>query len=721
MNLGGMSVGAAARGREDGGGLRVTSLWRVAPGALMLLGEARERLPAAGTVLAPGGARGVFRGLELGRGEDGRRVLVAVRVPGRDDPEAGAALQLRAEDGPAVRLALPEAVAGNAEFGQAVAEAAGGQGLAVARFMLDTLRPPTDRDVSHVTTVLRAFLSRAADEDGCVEIMTAVPDSCVLLQGWGAGIEGPVTVVLAGRMLGCFAGHSGGFSRADIAAPATGVMLALPSEAAGALPGVDHVFVLSERGLHSRALVEHRLLDPAGSIGHIRHMLPTLRGPAPMLATLREAARPRYEGVDTLSADPHPVRAAVDTALAAAGAGAYLSGWVFDPLRLIASLHLCGKGGYSARLDGEWTRVPRPDVSDAFRDQAGFPKPPDADAGFAVFVPNAPASGDVPYLQFVFRDGERAFMPLPMRNPSEAGVRAALLASVDLYKPSGLAIVERHVAPLLSRVRPAAEGAARVLLRGALDRADAVVVPLASPCLPRAMLSGFLHDPAPKTEQVVFVCGPAWGQAALDALRARTEFQGLPASILLAEDMDGALGALREAARASGAERLLLAGPGVSGREAGWRQALRRTLGRAAFACPTVLYEDWSIRYAGEAGLRLTDTAPWAEPHSAMAGLPAVLASGETPVPAAMGTLECCLLGRAALEALDGDGALATEAGREAAFFLRLQALGLAGVWTPSVQVYAAEDVGELAGARVARLADGWVLREQARGLAEGA
>ncbi len=705
--------------------IQALTLWRVQPGALMLLARVPAALPAAGAVSLPRrpAARGMFRSVSWPV-EHGQLTLMAIRLPGQADPDAAATLTLHAEGVGPLPVTLPAESATDAGFGQQAARFAGSNAPAAVRFMLDTLRPPADREVANVAMMLRAFLSQAAQQDGCVEIMTAVPDGCVLLQGWGAGIGGPVQVVLAGRTLGCFAGHAGGFARPDIAAPAVGVMLALPAEAAAALPGVDHVFVLSEQGLHSRALVEHRLLDPANSIGHIRHMLPSLRASAPMLAMLRDAVRLRYEGRDTLSGDPHPVRAAVDVATAAPGVGAYLSGWVFDPKRIIAALHLCGAGGYAARLDTTWTRVLRHDVSDAFRDQPRFPPPPDAEAGFAVFAPisaglPAPAAGEPLHLQFTFTDGERAFTPILASDPTDRTVRDALLASVDLYKPSGLAIIERHVAPFMARVRPAPVAQPEVVLRGPLAREHAVVVPLAAPVLPRAMLSSFLHDPLEPAEHLVLVCGPDWTPALLDSLRALVGFYGLAATILATGSATAAT-TLREAGRFVTADTLLLAAPGVSGRAPGWRRSLRRAAREpgVAFACPTLLYEDWSIRFAGSVVPRFTDGPPYAAMMSPTAGLPAALAGDASKddarvagVPAAIGTLECCLVLRPALAALDGEGALATDSGEEAAFFLRLQAAGLAGLWASSVQVYAPE-TAEAQHAKAARLTDGWVLRE---------
>ncbi len=714
--------------------LQVLAVWRVLPEALLLLGRASGPMPASGSVLAAPSARGAFRCLswpvepnDAGPHSGGHAFIAAIRLPERADPHAGAALTLHgASSGPLMfdmpPMSAPSA-ASDAVFGQQAARLAGRHAAVAARFLLDTLCPPgsgeANRDVPGLATMLRAFLSQAAKPDGHIEIMAVASEACVLLQGWGARIAGPVQVVLAGASLPCFAGHAGEFTRTDTDAPAVGVMLALPPAAAGALAGVDHVFILSDTGLHSRTVAEHKLLDPAASAGHIRHMLPTLRCAPPMQAMLLEALRARYDGRDTLAGNPHPVRAALDMATAAHGVGAYCSGWVFDPARILAALHLCGSDGLHVRLDTGWTRVPRPDVSAAFRETPGFPTPPDADAGFAVFTPTAPGPLEALHLQFTFTDGDRAFVPLPVADPADAVLRARLLAGIDLYKPSGLPIIERHAAPLLARVRPAPSPAPQVLLQGPTGRECAVVVPLPAPILPRAFLSGFLHEPADGLEQLVLACGPQWDAASLEALRGLVGFYGLPATILVMADAAGPATALRAAAQATQAGSFLVAGPGVAGRTPGWRHALRLAAGQAAFACPTLLYEDWSIRYAGAAAMSFQDSAPYAQVQAVRAGMPAGLSDVRPPIPAVMGTLECCLLRRAALAALDGEGALTTDAGLEAAFFLRLRASGTAGLWAPSIQVYAPEDPEPLQ-TRAASLADGWVLRDAWRGKGKG-
>lgn len=708
-------------------------LWRVQSGALMVLGRGRGPVPSTGALQvsrapSPGGddaraSRGVFRAVSwpLARADDAGAVafLLAVRFSDAADPAEGAVLAFLGPAGERLMLRLPPAQTEGA-FGQQAARLAGQHAPAAASFLLEVLRARAAGEAVEAATaagrVLRAFLTQAAQPDGTIEIMAAVPGVCVLLQGWGARLFGPVQVVLAGATLPCFTGHAGDFARTDIAAPATGTVLTLPPGAARILAGTDHVFLLSEQGLHSRSLVEHRLLDPTSSIGHIRHMRPSLRCPPPMDEALTEALRPRYEGRDTLCHDTHAVRGAIDIAVSAT-AGVYLSGWVFDPVQLTAEIHLCGTAGLRARIDADWVRLRRQDVIDGFRETAGFPRGSNAEAGFAVSLADAPAANETLFLQFTFNDGNRAFLPVHAANLDDPAVRARVLASVDLSLPTGATVLEQCVAPLLARLRPAAPTAARMLLQGMTSRLHAIVVPLAEPLLPRAFLSGLLQDGLDADEQLVLVCGPEWDQASVAGLRNAVRFYALPATVLVSAETAGPATALREAARETSASLFLLAMPGIAGSAPGWRQGLFSAISGpagAAFACPTLVYEDWSVRYAGSTELAFQDLVP-ALQQSHVAGMPAGKARDQAPVPAAMGTLQCCAMQRRTVAALDSTRVFMSDAGREVDAFLRLRGAGVRGTWLPALQVFAPDGSAGPEQDRynqAARIVDGRMLRD---------
>ena len=639
-------------------------MWRAQPGALMLLGRASGPLPKAGSARAATtlGALGMFRAEFWPLpGEAGHAFLAAVRLPDRADPADDAELVLRgARNGDRdLRLALVPASVEPA-FGKQVAAMAGIHGAKLARFMLDVMRPEDasvdgsdgGSDMRQPNAVLTAFLTHAARADGCVELILHVPETCVVLQGWGTRATEPVELLLPGPTLSRYPVHSGDFPRSDITAPAIGSVLALPAGAAAAITGVEKVFLLTGDDLLCRHVVEQRMLDADASLGQVRHLLPRLSCSAPMQALLRAALQPQYQGRDTLSTCGRPVRAALDMAIAAEGGGAYLSGWLFDPAGHTAELHLCADG-FAARLDETWVRVPREDVSTAFRADPAFPPPaPGHESGFAVATRAAPAPGQSAHLRFTFADGELAFLPVRFADPDSPSVLNALLGSVDLHKSSGIPIVEQHLAPFVARLRPAPHTSGRVLLRGPLDRARAIVVPLRAAALPRSFVSSFLLDAPNVDEQVVFVCGPEWDHTWREALIELVRFYQLPASIIVVPHTPQPADAVREAAAASEADSFLLASAAVVGCALGWREALHRAARGGDAVCPTVLFEDRSLRFAGPTSIEFNDRAPFAGIRAPLAGACADLAGSGDPAPTEAGTFACCLIRRSALPAL---------------------------------------------------------------------
>ena len=458
-----------------------------------------------------------------------------------------------------------------------------------------------------------------------------VPQRCVLLQGWGARLSAPVELLLPGSSGLRYPATAGDFARADLASPATGSVLALATDAVDAMNGLEKVFLLTGDDLLCRHVVEPRVLDTEASIGQIRHLLPRLNCPPPLQALLRASLQPHFAGHDTLNNGGRPVRAALDMAVAVGACGTYVSGWVFDPARQTVELHLCAEG-YAARLDDSWVRVPRQDVSAAFASDPAFPPPLGHDWGFAVSTSVAPPPDTPAYLRFTFADGDLAFVPLRFARLDAPSVRSALLASVDLYVSSGLSVIERHLAPFIAGLPPVRASASRILLRGPLERARALVVPLRTPSLPRSIVSGFLLDPAMADEQVVFVCGPDWGPAQLELLFGLLRFYALPASVIGVDHTPLPADAVREAAAVSEAETFLLASLGVVGSTPSWRDALHRAAGADPAACPTVLFEDHSVRFAGPKRVTFLDQAPFASSHAPLAGACADLAGKGEPI-----------------------------------------------------------------------------------------
>lgn len=686
------------------------AMWRAQPGALMLLGRSTVPLPKTGSarrMALPGVFRAEF--WTLG-GEAGYAFLVAIRLPQAADQANGAELTLRGARGADrdFRLTLVDS-SDEAEFGQQVANLAGSHAARLTHFMLDVMRSDDGSDMHQPRALFSNFLSHAAQPDGCVELIMHAPKRCVLLQGWGMRLSEPVELLLPNAKVLRHPASSGDFARADLASPAIGSVLALPPDAIDALAGLEKVYLLTNEKLLCRHVVEPGVLDPDASIGQIRHLLPRLNCPTSLQALLRTTLQPNFTGRDTLNSAGRPVRAALDVGVSA-GSGAYVSGWVFDPAGQTTEIHLCAEG-FTVRLDETWVRVPRQDVSAAFAADPSFPAPLSHEWGFAVATVAAPPPGQPAYLQFTFADGDLAFVPIRFASPDAPAVLAALLASVDLHKSSGLSIIERHLAPFVAGLPPLRVVSSQIVLRGPLERSRSVVVPLRAAGLPRSFVSSLLLDPATSDEQIVFVCGPEWGQAQLDALVSLIRFYVLPASVVRVARAPLPADAVLEAAGVSQAENFLLASPAVVGSTPGWRDGLHLAAVTSPVACPTVLFEDRSVRFAGPKRVMFHDEAPFASVYAPLAGACADLAGEDGPATADNGTLACCLIRRAALPALAQATRFTTEAGQEAAFFLSLRESGLHATWVPSVRVSAPEE-DPAQTVPVSSLIDGWILRQ---------
>lgn len=730
----------------------VAAVWSAGPGALLVLGWQTDPPPAEGVAQLERRRTdsGPFRSSAWRRADGTHAFAAAVRLPAAIETRPGQRLALRAASGPALIAVLPDAFAESADLAAAAAPLFGEHLAGLVRFVLATFPPDAMASFPAVAGLLAALLPRAAEDDGSIELAGAIPGHCTFLQGWGTA---------PGSAPGSAPGHASGgasaeaillgadgavrrapsqaatFRRDDIAAPASGLVTVLPPDCAAALQALDAVFLVSAAGVVRRPLHARHVLDASDSAGHLRDMLGVLSAPPALAEALRAALRPRYAGVDTLAADLPSVRATIDVALSHPSGGLYLSGWLFDPAAQVAAVTLADGARLAARLDSAWTRVPRADVTAAFAADPAFPPAPHDDHGFVAHVPGAAPEGAL-HLIIERADGARGFVPVAARPLLAPGGRQAAIGSVDLHKPSGLAIVEGQLAPFVRaafappRARLPAAVAPRHEPQAEADVSLAIVVPLGGPpVLPRALLSQFLRDPLAPRETLLLLAGPEWDRPARDRLEAQARALGLAAAVIAAPSgVDEPADVVRLATGHADAAQVLLLAPAAIGRAPGWRRALlaaSRLALRPAAVCPTLLYEDLSVRHAGPARVLPLRTAPYLRIAQDLAGLPADFAEAESggdglPVPIVLGTLQCCLLPRAALPALAPPGPTAlSPRGRELGFFLRLRDAGIPCLWAPSVQVFAPETTDlPHAGADAAAFGDLLNLRDALDGAA---
>ena len=559
----------------------ISAAWRIAPDALMLLGWQRDKPVLNGTVALQKSKsqRGRFNSMTWQFQEDGveaHRFLAAVRLAPGSDARCGEMLTLIGRGEAAGLLArLPERFLDPAAFATDLVRAAEDNTASVAHFLTDAFLARTTRDNGGIRTMITEFLERGSAPDGYVEIVGAIQDGGVFLQGWGAAEGSGGEIILAGAAIERHTARAATFARPDMRGPATGQILLLPAVAAHALPDVAAAFLLDGGRIHRRQVIaERRLLSESDTIGHIGDLLPSLRCDQETRAALRTAFRPRFNGRFTLNDGGHPARMAVDLAVAAAEAGTYLTGWLYDPAEIVQEVHLRGTFGGSARLDDNWIRIPRQDVTEAFEGDPALPRAePGRDGhGFAIHAAKLHASGaGEAVLPGSFLPRRQVRVRAAHHCVGRAGARPdSLLASVDLHKPSGLQIIERHLGPLfagLSRLRP---DTGAVATPPACRRWQTVIVtPLPVPVIPRALLSQFLRDPLASDEGLVFVCGPNWDDAGVSALRALALFYGVDAAVVRIGVRANPASALDAAAQIANASCFLLLGASTIGRTPG--------------------------------------------------------------------------------------------------------------------------------------------------------
>ena len=143
------------------------------------------------------------------------------------------------------------------------------------------------------------------------------------------------------------------FEREDLVAPAKGFVAYLKDLAVTDIAAVRHAFVATGPQLvRLDTALQHRLLlEGAAAVEHLSLMLPRLVAERRIVGSLKRVCRPHFPGHDTISAMPIPVRAAVDHALLADGAGLLVIGWLLDPETRVERAFLKSTRNFYHRID----------------------------------------------------------------------------------------------------------------------------------------------------------------------------------------------------------------------------------------------------------------------------------------------------------------------------------------------------------------------------------
>ncbi|WP_291295586.1 hypothetical protein [Elioraea sp.] len=715
-----VSFADRARQPEQGGIVAATMLGK---GAALVLGWHRDRLPRRGVASGGDGeARGPFRLTAWAHEEPGLCWFVAAIQLHGALPSPGALVTLHAQGMPDRLLSTwPAELIGARELTEEVARRATARPGDVALFLAELVEQAPRGTV--LRGILRRFLGSVAVADGAVEI-AGRHGTMLILQGWGTAEPGAQAVFAEGPVVRVPIALAT-FARPDIALPATGLVeaLMLSEPWQGGVPQSLHV--IADGRIRRRSLVAApQLLGSLETAAHLAEMMKRLDADPEALASLGRAARPPYEGHETLSRAAAPLSAALDLCACIPGVGVYVAGWLLDPRAAVAGVTLCGEGGFAARLDDVWTRVARPDVVAGVSGDCRFAAIAGDAHGFAAFVSCAlPDRSDGLHLAFEISGGGVAYLPVQVAPGGARALMQRIAASIDLHKPTGLSVVEAQLSPLLATAAMCEAGTEATILRAPRASRTALILPLPEPeAPPAAMLSPFLNDPpVPGEEELVLVLGPAWRGPALTELLAVIDLCGLSPAIMIAEERISIAEAWEIGAAATRAPLLLcLPGTGLAA-ATGWRQALVAALPEGGendprVIVPTLLYEDGSVRSTGFDQLIASDAPPYLRLRRPHAGMPQAAIPAGDRADGAMrrgAVLAGALVTREAHRRGGGFArfGLRTPA-QETGFFLRLADAGGICSWHGDIAVVApeAKERGP-AWHDAARLAEGHALR----------
>lgn len=599
-----------------------------------------------------------------------------------------ATVQFEREGAPRRYVFMPRTVSIN-EAATLLAELCGNQLAATIDALADLLIAlPSDPDrLSAAVTLVKA----AHGSCGFIELLGEGQDGEIFLQGWASDVmPGMGRVVVDGDRPAVAECALAAYARQDIPQGASAFAGLLDMDEAISPGGIQGFVWRGRHGWRHLAVHERKLIaGPLETAGHARAAVLRAHSTPQALLRLRTAAN-SFDGAETVSSLPLPVRMGVDDVFQVEGAGFLVSGWLLDPNDHVQSVKL-RRHTSEARLDESWSRLERCDVTDAFTDHPAFSRAFGDGGHRHGFVAHAQLPDGDPssplYLELTLRDTRRAFMPL---TPLRTAARLAALRQIRAIDPSDWAlpeVMDRHIAPLLcasERVSPtvkavvdagpfeAAAGPPIVISVG--EGEEDGVAPL---------LALLAIDPETKRAPIALVMPSERFHRQVARMGKLASFYALSLRLVSAGEAADAYDLLEAGARALSSDTMVLLAGSLIPHNTGWYRKLVGTQAalKNSIISPTLAYEDYSVRWAGTWPARRYEGYP----------ISAVTGFKLTPVTAA--SLDCCVMPRQALLKAGGfaGGYLGS---RDKGFDLglRLGRAGFACYWLPSVQMLGSDE-----------------------------
>ncbi|MGO4451695.1 hypothetical protein AB4Y96_22460 [Phyllobacterium sp. TAF24] len=547
---------------------------------------------------------------------------------------------------------------------------------------------------------ITVLLQAGARSDGIIELIGGSDEGEIFVQGWAQDLTPSVTrLLISGRSPSLAECSIGVFARPDVSEQASGFAGLLLANEPVAPNDIERLLFRGRRGWRFIEVYDRRLLVGSRETpSHVRAILPNMRSSTEILLRLRSAAN-RFDGTETISSLPFPVRMGIDNVFRVEGSGLLVSGWLLDPDNHVQSVKLRRHRG-ETQLDSNWTRVDRPDVTREFDNQPPFNAGLDPNRhahGFVAFAPELAGDSTAPfYIELELSDARRAFMPL---TPTRITSRDAVVRQIRAIDPNAWAlrhIVDQQLVPLLRGVsRPPPEIFGVVDL-GAFEDAEgpALIIGVDERVEEIGPLLALLAlDPGTRKAPIVVAAATEIVDRIGVQIRRLADFYGLRVRLVSASGSEDLYDALEVGARAVSTESVVFLAASLLPRSSGWFQKLLAAYDarKECVLSPTLAYEDDSIRWAGTwvAGAQ-SDRAL----ISRYAGYPIDAVAGMGITEVATATFECCILPRNALFSVNGftRGYLGThEKGLDLG--LKLKQSGLRSYWLPSAQMLGSDDI----------------------------
>jgi hypothetical protein len=543
-----------------------------------------------------------------------------------------------------------------------------------------------------------ALVRLAARRTGFIEICGAPADGEIFLQGWANDLPSGRTRVLAvGEPPAVLELSSLSYERDDLGGRGKGFAGLLEAPQAGDPSSITQLLFRGPEGWRAIDIYERRrLMHPREIPAHVRTLLTRASGPDDIIARFRRSAH-RFDGRETVSQLQEPVRVGIDLAVRIPGGGILLAGWLLDPKDRVRAVRL-RSGKETVVIGNDWTRLPRADVANAyandplFRDLVDSARP----TGFLALARLASRESTPAHLELDLGENlPPTFFPLSVADVRPRQALARLLQCVDSRSAAAHAIVERQFGPMLrslERVPSDAPGARDI---GAYNESASLSLVVGfDDKLGEALslLALIARDPVARSLPIV-LAAPSDAIVALDGeIRRLASFYRL--SLRLAEAASGSdvYDSLEAGVHVAATPAVaLLAGHVVP--TAGWLEKLADTFrrnGDSALVSPTVLFEDGSLRWAGAWLDEHDGRRELVEPH---VGYPRGAVTEAKLQQVAAGTLDCCILPRAALLKAGGFSAgYLGAAAKNIDLALRIRMGGTQALWEPAVTVTAADE-----------------------------